>query len=76
MLALTQLLGIRAFGKKAVSPRGEGKALEWHEVDAGNWKAALTVGRSPSADEVVAALNAMGMVWATDDAIGLRTRNG
>lgn len=70
MLALTQFLGLQKFLTCASStPPAEDRPLQWREIAGDNWRAALALGRNPTVDEMVAELNAMGMVWAQDEPI-------
>jgi hypothetical protein len=73
MTALKQFFGFRSVPVRPASyaPKG-GRPLEWREAAGAGRAMAVTVGRSPTADELVQELNALGMVWAEDERLGER----
>jgi hypothetical protein len=77
MTALKKLFGVRPISDRSApdAPRG-GRPVKWRQVAGDGWAAAVTVGRTPTADEVVERLSAMGMVWAEDEQPGEHTFAG
>jgi hypothetical protein len=67
MAALKRFFGIRSVSDRpATDALKGGRPLEWREVAGDGWALAVAVNGSPTADELVQELNALGMVWAED----------